>query len=64
MGKKILLNVLFNVGVILSIFGMVWAYNNNSPLIVAFFGATFVAFVYVKIQLIKSVKNPPLDKKK
>jgi hypothetical protein len=57
MGKKILLNVLLNLGLILSIFGMVWAYNNNSPLIVAFFGATFVACIYVKIQLLKSVRK-------
>lgn len=63
MGKKILLNVLFNLGIILSVFGMIWSYNNNSPLIVAFFGATFVAFIYVKIQLIKSIKQPPVDKK-
>lgn len=63
MGKKILLNVLFNLGIILSVFGMIWSYNNNSPLVVAFFGATFVAFIYVKIQLVKSIKNPPVDKK-
>ena len=63
MGKKILLNVLFNIGVIFSVFGMVWAYKNNSPLIVAFFGATFVAFIYVKIQLIKAIRKPPVDKK-
>lgn len=63
MGKKILLNVLFNLGIILSVFGMIWSYNNNSPLVVAFFGATIVAFIYVKIQLIKSIKNPPVDRK-
>lgn len=63
MGKKIALNVLFNVGIIFSIFGMIWSYNNNSPLVVAFFGATLVAFIYVKIQLIKSINKPPLDKK-
>ncbi|MFD0940166.1 DUF6358 family protein [Pedobacter boryungensis] len=57
MKKKILLNVLFNLGIILSIFGMGWSYNNKSPLVVAFFGATFVAFVYVKIQLIKTIKD-------
>ena len=64
MGKKILLNVLFNLGIILSVFGMIWSYNNNSPLVVAFFGATFVAFIYIKIQLLKSVKNSSVNKKK
>ncbi|TKC12841.1 hypothetical protein FA048_04280 [Pedobacter polaris] len=57
MRKKIILNVLFNLGIILSIIGMGWSYNNNSPLVVAFFAATFVAFIYVKIQLIKSLKK-------
>ncbi|MBB2146373.1 hypothetical protein GM921_12805 [Pedobacter sp. LMG 31464] len=57
MRKKIFLNVLFNLGIILSIFGMGWAFNNNSPLIIAFFAATFVAFIYVKIQLLKSLKD-------
>lgn len=57
MRKKILLNVLLNIGVILSIVGMGWSYKNNSPLVVAFFGATFVAIIYVKIQLVKSLKN-------
>jgi hypothetical protein len=55
--KKIILNVLFNLGIILSIFGIGWAYNNNSPLVVAFFAATCVAFVYVKIQLLKTLKK-------
>ena len=63
MGKKIALNVLFNLGIILSIFGMGWSFNNNSPLVVAFFAATFVAFIYVKVQLLKTLKQPPIDKK-
>jgi hypothetical protein len=57
MGKKIFLNVVFNLGIILSIFGIGWSYNNNSPLVVAFFAATLVAFIYVKIQLLKTVRN-------
>lgn len=57
MKKKIFLNVLFNLGIILSIFGIGWAYKNNSPLIVAFFGATFFAFIYVKIQLLKTLNK-------
>ena len=57
MGKKIFLNVLFNLGIILSIFGIGWSFNNKSPLIVAFFAATLVAFIYVKIQLLKTVSK-------
>lgn len=57
MGKKIALNVFFNLALILSIFGMGWAFQNSSPLIVAFFGATFAAFLYFKIQLVKGFRN-------
>ncbi|MES2446249.1 MAG: DUF6358 family protein [Bacteroidota bacterium] len=57
MKKKIFLNVLFNLGIILCIIGIGWAYNNNSPLVVAFFAAALVAFGYVKIQLIKSLNK-------
>ncbi|KQB99263.1 DUF6358 family protein [Pedobacter sp. Hv1] len=57
MGKKIAINVFYNLGLILSIFGMGWAYNNNSWLIVAFFAATFAAFLFFKIQLLKDVRK-------
>lgn len=57
MGKKILVNVLYNVGLILSIFGIGWAYNNNSPLIIFFFVATFATFLYFKIQLVKDFRK-------
>jgi len=57
MGKKIAINVFYNLLLILSIFGMGWAFQNNSPLIVAFFGATFAAVLYFKIQLVKDFRK-------
>ncbi|MEE1946319.1 DUF6358 family protein [Pedobacter sp. KR3-3] len=57
MGKKIAINVFYNLGIIASVFGMIWAFNNKSPLIIAFFGATFAAFLYFKIQLIKDFRK-------
>lgn len=57
MGKKIALNVLFNLVLIISVVGMIWAYKNDSLLIVAFFGATFAATLVFKIQLIKDVRK-------
>jgi hypothetical protein len=57
MGKKIAINVFYNLGLILSIFGMGWAFQNNSLLIVAFFGATFAAFLFFKIQLVKDFRK-------
>ncbi|MGF1923275.1 MAG: DUF6358 family protein [Bacteroidia bacterium] len=57
MGKKIALNVFYNLALILSLIGMGWAFKNDSMLIVAFFGATFSAILYFKIQLIKNFKK-------
>lgn len=57
MRKKIFINVFYNLAIVLSIFGMIWAYNNQSPLIIAFFGAVLIAFGYFKLQLLKDVRN-------
>jgi hypothetical protein len=57
MGKKIALNVFYNLILILSFFGMIWAYRNDSLLIVAFFGAVFAAILIFKIQLVKDVRK-------
>lgn len=57
MGKKLALNVFYNIALILSVIGMVWAFKNDSLLIVAFFAATFAAILYFKIQLIKTFKK-------
>ncbi|MES2651015.1 MAG: DUF6358 family protein [Bacteroidota bacterium] len=57
MGKKIALNVFYNLALILSVVGMGWAFKNESLLIVAFFGATFTAILYFKIQLIKTFRK-------
>lgn len=57
MGKKIAINVFYNLALILSVIGMGWAFSNNSLLIVAFFGATFAAFLFFKIQLVKDIKK-------
>ncbi|MDQ7947569.1 MAG: DUF6358 family protein [Pedobacter sp.] len=57
MGKKIALNVFYNLVIILSVAGMIWAYQNESLLIVAFFGAVFAAIVVFKLQLMKAIKK-------
>lgn len=63
MRKKIFINVFYNLCIILSVFGMMWAYNNQSPLIVAFFGAILIAFGYFKLQLLKDVRKETTKKK-
>lgn len=57
MGKKIAINVFYNLAMILCVFGMFWAYNNQSLLIVFFFAAAFAAILFFKIQLIKDFRK-------
>ncbi|SMC70588.1 DUF6358 family protein [Pedobacter africanus] len=57
MGKKIALNVFYNLGIIISVFGMVWGYNNAKYLAIALFVVTAAFFVYLKVQLVKEMRN-------
>lgn len=57
MGKKIALNVFYNLGVILSIFGAVWGYNNKNYIVILAFVALGALFLYLKIRLIKGLKD-------
>ena len=57
MVKKIALNVFYNLGVIVSLFGAVWSYKNEKYLAIALFIATAGFFVYQKIHLVKEMRN-------
>jgi len=57
MGKKIALNVFYNLGIILSIFGIAWGYNNTKYLVIILFVVTGAFFLYLKLQLIKEMRN-------
>jgi uncharacterized membrane protein len=57
MGKKIALNVFYNLGIILSIFGIAWGYNNAKYLVIVLFVVTGAFFLYLKLQLIKEMRN-------
>ena len=57
MGKKIALNVFYNLVLILAVIGMGWAYQNDSLLIVVFFAAVFVSILFFKIQLVKEFRK-------
>lgn len=56
MGKKIALNVFYNLGIILSLFGIAWGYNNTKYLAIVLFLITGAFFLYVKLQLIKEMR--------
>ncbi|RZK83152.1 MAG: hypothetical protein EOO92_00205 [Pedobacter sp.] len=64
MKKKIALNVFYNLGVIISICGIVWAFKNDSYPVVALFVATAGLFLFLKVQLFKDLKNTFNDKGK
>lgn len=57
MVKKFALNIFYTLGLILSGFGIVWASQNSNWYIVAVLVAAAVFFLYLKIQLLKEVKN-------
>ena len=64
MGKKIALNVFYNLGLIVSIFGAVWAFNNAKYLVIVLFVATAAFFLYLKLQLIREMRNALKKKQK
>jgi len=57
MGKKFLLNIFLNLGIILSIFGVIWCYQNHKYLPGAFLVGTGAALIYFKVQLVKQIKD-------
>ncbi|SMC73330.1 DUF6358 family protein [Pedobacter nyackensis] len=63
MGKKIALNVFYNLGIILSIFGMIWGYNNKTYIAIILFVVTAAFFLYLKLQLVKEMRNSLKNRK-
>ena len=61
MAKKILINVLYNIGIFLSLLTIYWAFSNKRYEFIL--AGAFVAaiFIVLKIKLIKEIKNT--DKK-
>ncbi|WP_431311592.1 DUF6358 family protein [Pedobacter flavus] len=63
MWKKVLLNVFYNVAVIISVMGIYYGITNNQYLYCVIFLATGAFFVYQKIKLLKAVKAEIRNKK-
>jgi hypothetical protein len=57
MWKKVALNVFYNLGIIISIFGMGWSFNNQKYPVIALFLVTAGFFLYLKIQLVKEMRS-------
>ncbi|WP_235528467.1 DUF6358 family protein [Pedobacter sp. Leaf194] len=61
-GKKFALNIFYNLGIILSIFGLIWCYNNGKYLPAAFLVGTAACLFYFKIQLMKEIRKSYKEK--
>ncbi|WP_344851618.1 DUF6358 family protein [Pedobacter jeongneungensis] len=57
MGKKFALNIFYNLAIILSIFGLVWCYNNHKYLPAAFLVGVVCCLFYFKYQLTKALRK-------
>ena len=57
MGKKFALNIFYNLGIILSVAGLVWCYQNGKYIPAAFLVGTGAALIYFKIQLTKEIRK-------
>ncbi len=57
MRKKLLYNVLLNVGLIVLVFSAVAAYNNQQYSILSVAAIGILLLIYLKIQLMKQVRR-------
>ncbi|QIL39325.1 hypothetical protein G7074_08570 [Pedobacter sp. HDW13] len=57
MGKKFALNIFYNLAIILSIFGLVWCYNNAKYLPAGFLVGVTCCLFYFKYQLTKDIRK-------
>ncbi len=56
MKGKIALNVFYTIGIIISVLGIKWAYQNHNYLVVTVLAATTIFFFYLKIKLTKEFR--------
>ncbi|MDY0905086.1 DUF6358 family protein [Pedobacter sp. CFBP9032] len=57
MGKKFALNIFYNLAIILSIFGLVWCYNNAKYLPAGFLVGVICCLFYFKYHLTKDIRK-------
>jgi len=61
MKKSIALNIFYTIGIIISVIGLKWAFQNDNYPIVAVLIASAIFFFYLKIKLIKDVRRSIKD---
>ncbi|PYF75887.1 DUF6358 family protein [Pedobacter nutrimenti] len=57
MKRRIALNVFYTVGIIVSVLGIKWAFQNHNYAVGALFIATTIFFFYLKIKLTKEFRQ-------
>lgn len=62
MKKQIGLNVFYTLGIIVSVLGIKWAFENNNYIVGAFFIITTVFFFYLKVKLTRDFRQALKDR--
>ena len=56
MKKKIALNTFYTIGIVISVIGLKWAFQNANYPVVGLLIATGLFFIYLKINIVKEVR--------
>jgi len=57
MKGKIALNTFYTLGIVVSVVGLKWAFQNSNYLAVGLLVATTLFFLYLKINIVKEVRS-------
>ncbi len=57
MKKKIALNTFYTLGIVVSVIGLKWAFQNANYPVIALLVATGLFFLYLKINIVKEVRS-------
>lgn len=57
MAKKFLLNIFYNLAIIMLVLSGIWAYNNKHFLFIIPIAAAIALFIFLKVRLVKQIKS-------
>ena len=64
MKSKIALNTFYTLGIVVSVFGIKWAYQGQNYPVLGLLVATALFFLYLKVNIVKEVRTNIKDKEK
>ncbi|MDO7743025.1 MAG: DUF6358 family protein [Pedobacter sp.] len=62
MKKRIILNTFYTLGIVISVVGLKWAWQNANYPMMALLVSTALFFLYLKINIVKEVKSDLKEK--